>query len=397
MKSSLLYLFGLPVLIAGCHSTEKKNPATDSVTTAVVERRVAVQEHLPENFYKRFQGIIGDRNVTINLNKIGKNFTGTYDYNGVQVNLVTDKIINQDSIILIENGLADHYTEDVIPGGKAKLHLKWTGTVFSGIRVDGKEKSSIRLEESYPEGSYAFKIATYADSAKAYPAKKESPQASVKYEYLMSAGTKPEEQWLDKQVKKTMDLQKPAASWATAIKNDADTYLKGYKAEIREMKIEADEPSATLNYYRGQTLSIHYNDNGFAVIKHLIDSYSGGAHGNYATTLYCFDVKNQKHLTLADVLKIDSVSLQKLVEKNFRIQYNVKPAEELTTQLFENHLAANKNFFFDKTGVSFLYNPYEVASFAQGQIIVSVPYSDLKKYLNPVFIKRMENDVHLHD
>lgn len=172
MKSSLLYLFGLPVLIAGCHSTEKKNPATDSVTTAVVERRVAVQEHLPENFYKRFQGIIGDRNVTINLNKIGKNFTGTYDYNGVQVNLVTDKIINQDSIILIENGLADHYTEDVIPGGKAKLHLKWTGTVFSGIRVDGKEKSSIRLEESYPEGSYAFKIATYADSAKAYPAKK---------------------------------------------------------------------------------------------------------------------------------------------------------------------------------------------------------------------------------
>ncbi|MGY0034881.1 RsiV family protein [Pedobacter sp. NJ-S-72] len=70
--------------------------------------------------------------------------------------------------------------------------------------------------------------------------------------------------------------------------------------------------------------------------------------------------------------------------------YKVQPDSSLTTILFEDHLAANKNFFFDKTGISFLYNPYEVASFAQGQIIVSVPYKDLKKYLNPAFVKRME-------
>ncbi|MBB5635192.1 hypothetical protein HDF26_002082 [Pedobacter cryoconitis] len=390
MKSSSIYLFSLAIVIAGCHSSEKKAASADSAITAVVTRKVAVQEHLPENFYKRFQGIIGDHNVVINLSKIGKNFTGTYDYNGTQVNLVTDKIVNQDSIILIEKELADHYTEDAIPAS-AKLHLKWTGTVFSGTKADGKENSSIRLEESYPDGSYAFKIATYADSAKVFPKKKDSPQANISYEYLMPAGHTPQEQWLDKQLKKAMDLQKPAASWTTSIKNDATAYLNAYKAEIRELAGEAGEPSATLNYNKTQNLDLHYNSNGFVIIKHLFDDYSGGAHNNYATTLYCFDVKNQKHLVLSDLIKIDSVSLQKLVEKNFRTQYKVKSGEALSTQLFEDHLAANKNFFFDTTGISFLYNPYEVASFAQGQIIVSIPYKDLKKYLNPAFAKRMEN------
>jgi hypothetical protein len=390
MKSSSLYLFGLSILIAGCHSSEKKAASKDSAITAVVTRKVPVNEHLPENFYKRFQGIIGEKNVVINLNKIGKNFTGTYDYNGTQVNLVTDKIVSQDSIILIENGLADHYTEDIIPTG-AKLHLKWTGTVFSGLRIDGKEKSSIRLEEQYPEGSYAFKIASYADSAKAFPKKKDSPQANISYEYLMPSGNTPQEQWLDQQLKKIMNLQKPASSWAVSIKNDASSYLKGYQDEMKGMGSETDELSASLNYNRTQNLYLHYNNNGFVVIKHLFDSYSGGAHNNYATTLYCFDVKNQKRLVLSDLIKIDSISLQKLVEKNFRIQYKVKPDEALTTQLFDNHLAANNNFFFDTTGISFLYNPYEVASFAQGQLIVSVPYKDLKKYLNPVFVKRLEN------
>ena len=252
MKLSSLYLFSLPILIAGCHSSEKKASSADSAITAVVTRKIAVQEHLPENFYKRFQGIIGERNVVINLSRTGKYFTGNYDYNGVQVNLVTDKIVSQDSIILAEDGPADHYTEDVVATG-VKLHLKWTGSVFSGLRIDGKEKSSIHLQETYPEGSYAFKIATYADSVKAFPKKKDSPVAIINYEYLMPSGNTPQEQWLDKQMKKALDLQKPGSSWDAGIKNDANSYLKAYKDEIREMASQADESSATLNIIERKT------------------------------------------------------------------------------------------------------------------------------------------------
>lgn len=382
-----LYTFGLSVLIAGCHSTEKKTSTNDTTAHEAVSRRIAVQEHLPKSFYKRFQGIIGERNVVLNLSRIGNNFTGTYDYNGTQVNLITDTIINQDSIILTESGLGDRYSDDT-PAGP-KLQLKWTGTVLSGLRVQGKDKSSIRLEETYPEGSYTFNIASYQDSIKALPKLKDSPQAVISYEYLMPAGKTPEVLWLDKQLKKIMEIPN-ALSWDAGIKADAKSYLSGYRTEITGMKDEEDRLGATANYSKNQYLYMQYNGGGFAIVKHLFDSYSGGAHNNYATTLYCFDVKNQKHLALTDVVNIDSVSLQKLVEKNFRIQYKVKPGEALTTQLFDDHLAANKNFFFDTNGIAFLYNPYEVASFAQGQIVVSVPYKDLKKYLNAAFVKRME-------
>lgn len=382
-----LYTFCLSALIAGCHSTEKKTSAQDTTAKEAVSRRVAVQEHLPESFYKRFQGIIGERNVVVNLSRTGNNFTGTYDYNGTQVNLITDTIISQDSIILTESGLGDRYSDDM-PAGP-KLQLKWTGTVLSGLRVQGKEKSSIRLEERYPEGSYTFNIASYQDSIKAFPKIKDSPQAVISYEYLMPAGKTPEALWLDKQFRKLLEIPN-APSWIAGIKADAKRYLNAYKTEITSLKDDEDRLSASSNYSKTQHLYMQYNGGGFAIVKHLFDGYSGGAHNNYATTFYCFDVKNQKQLALTDVINIDSVSLQKLVEKNFRVQYKVKPGEALTTQLFDDHLAANKNFFFDANGIAFLYNPYEVASFAQGQLVVSVPYKDLKKYLNPAFVKRME-------
>ncbi|QNK64736.1 DUF3298 domain-containing protein [Pedobacter sp. PAMC26386] len=389
MKSSLPYLFSLAVFIASCNSTEKKTAATDTAQTTGVTRRVVVQQHLPKNFYKRFQGIVGDQNVTINLSRIGNTFTGTLDYNDKQVNLTTDTIITQDSIILKESGLANHYEDDYTP--EAKLHLKWTGTAFSGLRVGDKQKSSIHLEEKYPDGSYTFNIAGYSDSLKAFPKKKNSPLAVIEYEYLMPSGHTPPEQWLDEQIKKILEVPKKSSSWAAGIKTDADNYLSAYKTEIKGLGTEVSGPDYTLNYYRTQNLYLQYNDNGYAIIKYFINSYSGGAHNNYATSMHCFDVKNQKRLLLSDVIAIDSISLQKLVEKNFRIQYKVKSEEALTTQLFEDHLAANDNFFFNAAGISFLYNPYEVASYAQGQIVVQISYKDLKKYLNPVFAKRIAN------
>lgn len=387
MKSSIFYTFCLAALIAGCNSNEKKESADSTLITSTATHTEAVIEHLPKNFYKRLQGIIGDRNVVVNLSRTGNNFTGTYDYNGTRINLITDTIINQDNFVLAENGLADRYSDDVIAG--PKLQLKWTGTAFEGLRIDGKEKLSLHLEEKYPDGTYTFNIESYADSIKAFPKKKDSPEAHIDYEYLIPSTATAGEKWLDKQFKTLLEVPKTAASWSAGIKAESKAYLQGYNAEITNLEANADEPDATLNYYKNQALYMQYNGSNYVIIKHFFDGYSGGAHNNYNTAMYCYDVKNQKRLALSDVVNIDSNTLQKLVEKNFRVQYKVKPNEALTTQLFEDYLKANTNFFFDNTGIAFLYNPYEVASFAQGQIVVSVSYKDLKKYLNPAFVKRM--------
>ena len=106
--------------------------------------------------------------------------------------------------------------------------------------------------------------------------------------------------------------------------------------------------------------------------------------------MYCLDVKNKKQLVLSDIVKIDSNTLLKILEKGLRKNYNIKSNEQLSTVLFDNFLKPNNNFYFNSNGIAFMYNPYEVASYAQGQIVVFIPFADIKSYLTPDFVQRMK-------
>ncbi|MBE9601465.1 DUF3298 and DUF4163 domain-containing protein [Pedobacter sp. MC2016-24] len=386
MKSNYIIPFCISIALSACHGTDKqKTTATNSVDSTATHV-ATVQEHLPSIFYKRLQGIIGDQNVIVQLSRTGNSFSGNYDFNGKRLDLVTDTVIGTDSLVLKEESLQS-YTEKAPKG--AKLHLKWTGSAFEGFRMDGKNKQSIHLEERYPQGTYPFELAAYEDSLQAYPKRKNSPMATINFQYLSAKGKTSQEVWLDKQLKKIVGFKNPDIAWTTGIQKLAKEYLEGYKADMAEIPKE-DAFSATLNYSHGQNVTLEYNENGYVVINELSDDYSGGAHGNYGSSIYNFDVQNQKLLKLNDIVKIDSLPLQGIIEKNFRKQYQIPEGEGLSTQLFDDHLAASKNFIVGSHGLSFLYNPYEVASYAQGQILVYIPYADLRKQLNPDFVKRMQ-------
>ena len=94
-------------------------------------------------------------------------------------------------------------------------------------------------------------------------------------------------------------------------------------------------------------------------------------------------------MILSDVVKIDSNTLQGLLEKNLRKQYNIKPGDELSSVLFDNFLKPNGNFYFNSRGLAFMYNPYEVASYAQGQIVVFIPFDQLSSFVVPAFAERI--------
>lgn len=386
MKSPLLYPLCVVTLLAACHSGEKsKTTDSDTVKTEAATHVAPVQANLPENFYKRLQGIIGNKNVIVNLSRSKTIINGTYDYNNIPTNITLEKMVSPDSIILLESVSGEAETAKA----ETRLYLKWTGTAFNGTRVSGKEKLNVHLEENYTNGSYRFNTGDYEATAKAYPKKEDSPEGTVNYGYLMSEGSSPQQKWLDGELRRLIGIPKSGISWEAGIKAAAASYLKGYKTDIKSLGSDT-ELSATLNYSQSQALNLQYNGNDFVIIEHFVDAYTGGAHNNYSSSMVCLDVKKQRRLGIADVLKFDSVAMQQVVEKNFRIQYKLKPEEPLKNILFEDHLPATNNFFFDSKGISFLYNPYEVAAFAQGQITVSVPYTDLKQRLQPEFVKRMQ-------
>jgi len=378
------YLFGMLILSA-CNNAKNSttnNESTDSTKTT--------ETTLPENFYKRLTGTIAGKPVVMNLQKVNGDYDGNYYYDGSWLNLASDTLIGKDSVILRENSFYDYYFDQ--NAKQPHLSLKWTGNAFKGTWQSGDKTKThqVLLTEEYPEGSYEFTAGIYQDSAKAFDNKTKSPSAQISFEYLQPKKQVDQATWLNDQLKHISGI-KNNAERETGFKTIAQAYFKDYKSEVADQQKNGrtDDFEAWMNYTNNSQQSINYNGNGYVVIDFLADSYTGGAHGNYSSTMYCLDVQNKKQMSLSDVIKIDSNTLQRILEKNFRKEYNVKTTDALNTVLFDNYLKPNKNFYFNSSGLAFMYNPYEVASYAQGQIVVFIPFTELKPYLLPAFVARM--------
>ena len=380
----LIFIF-ISTLISACNNVKNGDETNKNIDSSTVAKTT-----LTDNSYKRLEGSIAGKPVVMHLQSINGEFDGDYYYDGSWLNLSTDTLIGMDSLILSENSFNSSYFEQ--NPKQPKLLLKWTGNGFTGTWQNGEKTKSypILLNEKYPDGSYEFSTGIYEDSLKANTNQVNSPVAQISFEYLKANSTDETGNWLNTQLKKIQNV-KPSVDREIGFKTIASAYFNDYKSQIAEQQKNGrnDGFQAWMNYTNNSQQSILYNNNGYIVIDFLADAYTGGAHGNYSSTLYNLDVLNKKQLVLSDLVKIDSGTLQNLLEQNFKKQYNIKVGESVGTVLFDNYLKPNNNFYFNGNGLAFMYNPYEVASYAQGQIVVYIPFIELKPYLVPGFAVRM--------
>ncbi|MFC3562517.1 DUF3298 domain-containing protein [Pedobacter jamesrossensis] len=374
------------IILSACNNPKSEN--NDSKSNSPKSEKTA----LTNTFYKRLEGTIAGKPVVMHLQKVNNDYSGVYYYEGSWLNLSTDTLIGQDSVVLFENGFYDYYFDK--DAKQSKIGLKWNGNGFTGTWSNEKDnkKFAVALQEKYPEGSYEFTAGIYQDSVKAMPNDVKSPVAQISFEYLKPKVDNETGIWVDNQLLDISGIRTGSKDRIAGFKKIAQDYFADYKSQITEQQKTGPDRGFLqwMNYTDNSQQSIAYNDNGYVVIDFLSDAYTGGAHGNYGSTMHCLDVKSKKQMVLGDILKIDSNTLQKILEKNLRRNYNIKSSEQLTTVLFDNFLKPNKNFYFNANGIAFMYNPYEVASYAQGQIVVFVPFTDLKSYLNPDFAQRMK-------
>lgn len=383
---NLFCLVGLSMLFACNHPNSESNTTENDKNTKVEKAELA------KYFYKRLEGEIAGKHVVMHLEKIDSTISGAYYYDGSWLNLRLDTLIGKDSIVLFENTTTTYYSDD--NAKQPQLLLKWNGKGFNGNWHGGKDKKNypINLEEKYPAGSYAFTLSTFADTSKAYPKKEKSPAATIGFQYLEATAKNKSTGYLNAELKKMMGLKANQTDWISGFKIQTAKYFADYHQDIKAFSSTNSRDTATFwaNYTNNFKQKILFNDQDFVVFEYYIDSYSGGAHGNYNSEMYCYDVKNQRKLALTDLVKIDSNTLQNLLERNLRKQYNIKAGEGLNTVLFDSFLKPNKNFYFNTSGIAFLYNPYEVASYAQGQVVVFIPFNELKTYLVPSFAQRIK-------
>lgn len=113
------------------------------------------------------------------------------------------------------------------------------------------------------------------------------------------------------------------------------------------------------------------------------EMYTGGAHGSPNFAYVVLDPTARKQVKLADVVAPGQMSKLTAMLRERNRQRVVKSegprdaADYLETFKFE----MTENFFFDRTGLTFLYNVYEVAPYAEGPMEYTIPYSQLKGVL----------------
>ena len=109
-------------------------------------------------------------------------------------------------------------------------------------------------------------------------------------------------------------------------------------------------------------------------------SYTGGAHGMYTLSWHNYSIAGGYELALSDLFTPEQQeSLLTLIKHKLYEQFEATGDEDLAAQgLFPEYIAATENFEVSEDGITFYYNPYDIAAYALGRIEVHISGEELK-------------------
>lgn len=131
-------------------------------------------------------------------------------------------------------------------------------------------------------------------------------------------------------------------------------------------------------------------------VSNYVFLFTGGAHGRYSTTFLNIDLSTGRLLDLEDILEGEFIGeLTAVGEYYFRQTYKIAKEADINSTGFwfeDDAFYLPENYGFTMDGIEFLYKPYEIASFADGEPSFIIPYAALHAYLkqgNPLPVRQL--------
>ncbi|MDR1678339.1 MAG: RsiV family protein [Prevotellaceae bacterium] len=123
-----------------------------------------------------------------------------------------------------------------------------------------------------------------------------------------------------------------------------------------------------------------------SILSYQLSRYtdSGGAHGLENTQFLVFDLETGNKLTQRDLFEEGyEPRLAELLKQQIMVDKGFESEEQM---LFNGYFSlenikANENFSLENEGITYIFNPYEIASYATGATVVSIPYEKIKPLL----------------
>ncbi|WP_298504204.1 DUF3298 and DUF4163 domain-containing protein [uncultured Maribacter sp.] len=162
-----------------------------------------------------------------------------------------------------------------------------------------------------------------------------------------------------------------------SIKTAISSFKNGYSDLMKKFPEESTKWEASI------TGAVSYEDKN--VISIMLTSYlfTGGAHGYTSTRFLNFNKKKGVELENWELFNTD-FDFVKFAELKFRIQEDISQNAPINNTGFmfeDDSYSLPANIGYTKNGLQLLYNQYEIASYADGPITLTIPYSEVKKYL----------------
>lgn len=337
-----------------------------------------------ETWYKVYTGKVGNLSATLHLHKAEKNYSGYiwFDQNQWPMPIYSgEQVAMTDSIN--------------ISAASGPITLNLTGIFnnesFNGVSVLAKEgslskKASFQLQVNTNKAFTPFEYFSAQDSAKLLPQIKNESTCDYISSTVWPKGIATIDAALKKQIRKILKLPATVTEpgkWLTSSVKKSATLWKKENSKLSPQ--EASDMGLSLSVQEETNIMVMYENEYYITLANYDYSYSGGAHGNYATSLFAINKQTAKQMQLSDILTAQGIKMLPVyLDKVARVQYGIKNNLPLDQNDFlVKRIGASKNFYITTSGIGFLYATYELKSFAEGDVNLLIPFTALKSYLQP--------------
>jgi hypothetical protein len=252
----------------------------------------------------------------------------------------------------------------------------------------------VRLRAVKPAaGALTFAVRFLADSAAAFPKEAKSPVGHISVQALVPLGGE-EKLLTNLEASMLRDLRGdtldglPATTLAALYKQQRKQFFQDYRQDATDSRPALADTAGIGLYgtgmnYEDQTATyVLYQQGNLLSLGFFRYNFSGGAHGNYGLTPASYDLRTGRRLRYDDIFRPAAAQqLPALLGQAVRPQLNLKPGESLDKELFVSKMPITHNMYLTASGAVFVYQPYEIASYAQGEIVVFVPLASLRPLL----------------
>lgn len=160
--------------------------------------------------------------------------------------------------------------------------------------------------------------------------------------------------------------------------------LKAYSSSsiINAEDIQDEDVAKISRYDIDQNIAMIYHNCDLAIFKKSSTTKKDGKASLSNNTFFTIDLSTIKPVTLADIFDENNyATINDALKKQLLTKNNCSNSDQLAEVGYFNidNLSINDNFTVDEKGISFHYNPLEIACYAVGEVVITLPFEDIKE------------------